>query len=153
MAAKMVQSFADSYRLKARISVDDGFKSISGKYGQIYEYADAVLGVMVIPDPPRKRYWGCVRTALLKAGLTLVQDGDGEGAATFDPNNPRQARAAIRAASVKRKRELSPEQREQQIARLRASAGRALSAAGAINKAADDPRAQQPTFVTQNGEV
>lgn len=124
-----IQSFADKHRLKTRIGVTDGCKIIPGKLGHIYEYSSDLLGVMVMPDPPRKRYWGCVRATLLKAGCALVQDGDGEGAAIFDPKNPRQARAAIRAASAKRKRELAPEQRERQIARLRASAGGALSAA------------------------
>ena len=127
MAAKMVQSFADSYRLKARISVDDGFKSISGKYGQIYEYADAVLGVMVMPDPPRKRYWGCIRARLLKAGFSVVLDCEGEGAAIFDPENQKQASLAILAAGVKRRRRLSPEQREQRIAFLRAAQERHLA--------------------------
>lgn len=116
-----IQRFADKHRLKTRVGVDDGCKIIPGKYGHIYEYDDYLLGVMVMRDPPRKRYWGCLRLALLKAGFALLQDGDGEGAAVFDPQNPKQAKAAIRAAGIKRKRQMSPAQREQRIAFLRAA--------------------------------
>jgi hypothetical protein len=54
-----------------------------------------------MPVPPLKRYWGCARTALPKAGLTLVRDGDGDGAALFDRENPNQARMAIRVAGIR----------------------------------------------------
>jgi hypothetical protein len=123
--ANRLASFADQYRLKTRISEDDT-RIVPGKFGHLYLYDDGVLGVMVIPDPPREHYWGHVRTAMLRAGFVVVQDGDGEGAATFDPTNPQQVELAIRAAGIKRKRRLSQEQREKLIARLRASARRAL---------------------------
>jgi excisionase family DNA binding protein len=113
-----VESFANRYRLRPRIS-EDCTKIIPGRSGQIYEYSSDLLGVLVMPDPPRWRYWGCVRTTPLEAGFNLVQDGDGEGAATFDPNHPIQAEAAIRAAGVKRKRQLSPDQRDQRTAFIR----------------------------------
>ena len=70
------------------------------------------MGVLVMPDPPRRRYWGHTRTALLKAGMTVVQDGDGKGAATFDPTDPVAYAAAIKAAGVNRKRRVSPERRD-----------------------------------------
>jgi hypothetical protein len=127
--ASQLVSFADQYRLKTRISEDDT-KIVPGKLGHVYVYGDGVLGVMVIADPPRKHYWGHVRRAMLKAGFIVVQDGDGEGAATFDPTNPQQAGLAIRAACIKQKRKLSAEQREKQIARLRTSAGRVLLGPG-----------------------
>jgi hypothetical protein len=43
--------------------------------------------------------------------MTLRQNGDAEGAFSFDPGNPVQAKLAIRIAGVKAKRQVSPEQR------------------------------------------
>lgn len=123
-----IQTFATTHRLKTRIA-EDGTKIIPGKFGHLYFYDHGVFGVTVIPDRPRRQYWGYVRAALLKAGFTVVQDCDGEGAAIFDPANTAQAKEAIRAAGITRKRQISPEQRDRQIQRLRASAGRAPSAA------------------------
>ena len=114
-----IQDFADQCRLKTRISSEDGTKIIPGRLGHIYEYNEYLLGVIVTPDPPRRRYWGCSRAILVGAGLTIVQDGDGEGAATFDPTDPHQSKAATRAAGIKQKRKLTPLQREQRITFLR----------------------------------
>jgi hypothetical protein len=125
--AEAIQLFADNFRLNTRVTSDDGTKIIRGKFGHIYEYNDGLLGVLVMPKPPRRRYWGCTRTTLQEAGLVVVQDGDGEGAATFDPSDPNQAKAAIRVAGVKRRRQLSPEQRERRIAFLRPAQARHLS--------------------------
>jgi len=130
---KNLGSFALQYRLKTKLS-KDGTKIIQGKFGHIYKHSNGVLGVLVMLDPPRKRYWGCARKTLLTAGFTLVQDGDGEGAAVFDPENPNQARLAIRVAGIKRKRRLPPAQREQRIAYLRTRSGKAHSATGARRK-------------------
>ena len=120
-----IENAAEAHRLRTRLDPDDGTKIIPGRLGHIYEHDEGVLGVMVMPNPPRRQYWGCTRVALLRAGFSIVQDGDGEGAATFDPDNPDQVRAAIRAAGIKRRRKISPEQRELQVARLQASAGKA----------------------------
>jgi len=128
-----ITAFATLLGLKVRVD-EDGTKIIPGRHGHIYQYDDNLLGVMVMPDPPRKRYWGCARTALLKAGFTLVQDGDGEGAAIFDPENPNQARPAIRVAGIKRKRRLPPAQRKQRIAYFPPRSGTGHSAAGARRK-------------------
>jgi hypothetical protein len=124
-----IQSFANRYRLKTRFS-DDGTRIVPGKFGHIYLYDDDVLGVMVMPNPPRRNYWGHVCATLLRAGFVVVQDGDCEGAATFDPTNPNQEELAIRAAGIKPKRRVSPEQRKRQTERLRASAGRPLCPPG-----------------------
>jgi hypothetical protein len=122
-----VESLANRYKLRPSIS-EDSTKIIPGRFGQIYEYNTDLLAVLVMPDPPRRRYWGCVRTTLLEAGFSLVQDGDGEGAATFAPNHPIQAKAANRAAGVKRKRRISLQRREQLIASLRSAQERHLGA-------------------------
>jgi hypothetical protein len=120
-----VQEFADRYRLRTRIEAD-GTKIIPGKFGHLYLYDKHLFGVMVMPSVPRRQYWGHVRSALRTAGFTLTQDGDGEGCATFDPADDDQSIAAIKAAGIRCKRQLSPEQIKRQISWLRASAGRAL---------------------------
>src|SRR5262245_27127903 len=79
-----ITPFATRLGLKIRVD-EDGTKIIPGRHGHIYQYDNDFLGVMVIPNPPRRRYWGCARTTLLKVGCKLVQDGDGEGAVIFDP--------------------------------------------------------------------
>jgi hypothetical protein len=53
----------------------------------------------------------------------VVQDGDGEGVATFDPADPNQVKLAVRAAAVKRRGMLSPEHRERCVASLRPRLG------------------------------
>lgn len=109
-----IQLFADDNNLKTRNN-GDGCKVIPGKLGHIYEYGPNRLGVMIMPDPPRRKYWGCVRSSLLKAGLVVVQNGDGEGAATFDPTDPVQAKAAIKAAGVRRKRQVGSDHRVERL--------------------------------------
>jgi len=102
-----IQQFADTHRFKTRID-EDGTKIIPGKLGHIYEYGDEgdamLYGVIVIPKPPRKQYWGFTKKTLISEGFTVVQDGDGEGAATFDPTSEKQVKAAKRAAGVKSRR-------------------------------------------------
>ena len=122
--------FAHKYRLRTRIDCD-GTKIIPGKLGHIFKHDEGVLGVLVMPEPPRRQYWGCTRTALLKVGLSITQDGDQEGAATFDPDNPEQVKLAIRAAGIRRKRAVSPERKQQLIHLLQTHRGRAPSGAGA----------------------
>ena len=112
-----IESFAYTYRLKVRLS-SHGKRIIPGKHGHIYEYSSDLMGVLVMPKPPRSRYWGHARTALREAGMTVVQDGDGEGAAIFDPTDPAACAAAIKAAGIKRKRKVSPERRQELITPL-----------------------------------
>lgn len=124
-----IQKFADSHRLKTRIDAD-GTKIVLGKAGHIFEYDHELLGVMVMPDPPKRNYWGYVRASLVEAGFQVVQDGDGEGVATFNPANPTQVKPAIRAAGVKHRRTLAPEHREKCVERLRSLPRKAGSGAG-----------------------
>src|SRR5215472_11291335 len=121
----VVQRFAQTNGLRTKIDAD-GTLIIPGKLGHIYQYDHHRLGVVVVPRIPRIKYWGLTRRKLLALWFTVVQDGDGEGAAVFDPANAEQVRAAIRVAGITRKRQLSPAQVNRQLAWLRASAGRAL---------------------------
>jgi hypothetical protein len=113
-----IQHFADVNRLHTRID-DDETKIIRGKYGHIYEWGeDGLLGVMII-GTGRRQYWGFNRAAMQRAGFTITQDGDHEGAATFDPANPVQVNLAIKAAGVKRKKVLSESDRLRRSERMR----------------------------------
>ena len=116
-----IQDFAAKYRLHTRLD-DDQTTIIRGKFGHIFDYDDNVLGVMIMlqprlkfpppgqPQPPIKKpnYWGFRRSAFLHAGFTITQDGSYEGCATFDPQNPAQAKIAIKAAGIKSRRIPSP---------------------------------------------
>jgi hypothetical protein len=117
--------FATRHRLKCRVD-GDGTQVIPGKFGQVYECGNGQLAVMVMPRPPRKNYWAIKRNKLAALGCTVLQDGECEGTAAFDPDNPAQSKAAIRAAGITRKRRISPDQLNRQITWLLAAAGRAL---------------------------
>jgi hypothetical protein len=113
-----IHEFAIKYRLKVRQNRDDGTDIIPGRPGfsHIYEYSDDELGVMFVSyatvhGSPRPRLWNAHSRKALAAGMTLRQNGDGEGAFSFDPANPVQAKLAIRIAGVKRKRRMTEEQR------------------------------------------
>src|SRR6516165_5415545 len=102
-----IQDFATKYRLHTRLD-DDQTTIVPGKYGHIFDYDDDSLGVLIMPKKPRLYYWGFRRTAFLQAGFTVTQNGDHEGAATFDPQNPAQAKLAIKSAGIKPRRIPSP---------------------------------------------
>jgi len=103
--------FAAKHSLKVKRSNDNDTDNIVGKYGEIYEHGDATLGVMVMPNPPRRGVWVRSRKKFAQVGMTITQDGDQEGAAVFDPSNPQQAQAAIEAIRARKMRRLSPERR------------------------------------------
>ena len=52
---------------------------------------------MVMPEPPRRGLWVRSRKKFEAVRMTITQNGDQEGAAVFDPSNPHQAEAAIKA--------------------------------------------------------
>jgi hypothetical protein len=121
----LLQVFASRQRIKTRVD-SDGTLIVPGKLAHIYRYDEHSLGVLVMPLDVRARYWSTTRRRLASLGFRVTQNGDCEGAAIFDPSNPEQAQAAIKAAGIKRKRRLSPAQINRQTSWLRASAGRAL---------------------------
>ena len=124
-----VQQFAKLHGLKTRTDAD-GTNIVSGEFGHIYEYGNESFGVMVMPNPPRESYWGHTRTSLAALGFQVVQDGDGEGAATFDPTNDEQVKQAIRAAGVRRRRTVSPALAERFVQSIPPPTGRVLTALG-----------------------
>jgi hypothetical protein len=117
-----LQRFADEYRYRTRID-EDGTKIIPGKVGHLFEYDEESFGVMIMPNPPRRQFWGFAKAKLIAGGFKVVQDGDGEGVATFDPTDPKQVKLAVRVAGVKRRRVLSAEHRERCVASLRPRLG------------------------------
>jgi hypothetical protein len=106
-----LEEFAETYSLRVRRSRHDGTDNIIGKHGEIYEHSEGKLAVMVLPDPPRRGLWVRSRAKFLALGMAVGQNGDQEGAATFDPTHQEQAKAAIHAIRAKRMRKLSPERK------------------------------------------
>jgi hypothetical protein len=103
--------FAEQHSFLVKRSPDDDTDNIVGKYGEIYEYDDETLGVRVIPEPPRRGLWVRSREKFEALGMTITQNGDQEGAAMFDPSDPRQSKAAIKAIQAKKRWKLLPERR------------------------------------------
>jgi hypothetical protein len=106
-----VVEFAQRYRLRPWRD-SDGTIVICGRHGHLFEYDRDIMGLMVLPSARRPKYWGHVRRKLLACGFRIQQDGDCEGAASFNPHNAMHAMAAIKAAGIKRIREQSPAQKE-----------------------------------------
>lgn len=113
-----LKQFATKYRLKVKLDAELTHV-IPGKAGYIYEYDDGTLAVMIMPEPPRKQYWGFARARFEALGMCIVQNGAGDGVATFDPSKPVQAREAIRSAKIKRRRRLSEKRRGELATRMK----------------------------------
>lgn len=109
-----ITDFAKQHRLKVERDTNDETIIISGRLGEshLFEYDDARMGVAVIPDTDRPHRWTAARKAFRNAGMTITQNGDCEGIATFDPDNQVQVRAALDYADVRRRREPSSAQLE-----------------------------------------
>ena len=129
---ELLSSFVKKYRLKTAFEKDSAGeyvqecpRIIPGRKGgnQIYEYDDSRLGVIFMPDDKNKRpevsttkAWNARREKLLAAGCMILQNCDGEGSAIFDPNDTKQARAALWMAGVRPKKTVSPETRARLVA-------------------------------------
>jgi hypothetical protein len=112
-----LETFASKYRLKARRNLDDdGASTIEGHQGHIYEYSDSELAVMFLPGEWCPKTWGNFRRKAEALGMAVRQDGDSEGALSFDPSNKEQAKLAIQIAAVRPKRQLAPEHRAKLLA-------------------------------------
>jgi len=60
--------------------------------------------------------WGNFRRKAEALGMAVRQDGDSEGALSFDPSDKEQAKLAIQIATVRPKRQLAPEHRAKLLA-------------------------------------
>jgi hypothetical protein len=124
----LLTTFAQKYRLRMKRD-ECGELIIPGRLGesQIYEHSPVRLGVVIMPGKPF--VWANARKKLLAAGCQVVQNGDWEGTALFDPQNTTQAQLAIKLIKVRRKKVLSTRQLET----ARRNFG--LSAAGRVDRA------------------
>jgi len=114
----IITAFAQQHRLHT-FRDTDGTTVIRGRDGcQLYEYSDSELGLLVSSETndPRPRRWTAIRKKCLAVGMILRQNGDDEGALSFDPNNRQQSRLAIKIAGARPKRQLSPEHRAKLLA-------------------------------------
>jgi len=108
--------FAKHHSLRVTRSRQDDNDNIVGKFGEIYEYSGSELGMMLCGGPVGTGRWARVRRKCLAAGMTLRQNGDDEGALSFDPTNKEQAALAIKVTRARPKRRLSPEHRSKLLA-------------------------------------
>lgn len=111
-----IKEFAAKQRLRTKLD-EDGTDIVPGKLGHIYEHDDDLLGVMVIPEEWQNQYWTYAKKGLRAVGCMVVQDGDYEGAATFDSRDERQVRHALKAAEIHRIRVPAPPSAKQLEAR------------------------------------
>jgi len=109
-----LREFAAKHRLPLGRVQDDGTDTIPGREGHshIFEYGNGVLGVMVMPETSTSHRWRAARSAFISAGMEIRQNGDGEGTASFDPDNSNQVRLALKYAKVRSRRKVSDNQRQ-----------------------------------------
>jgi hypothetical protein len=99
-----IYGFASKHHLNVS-RAEDGTSVVKGRNGELYEYSDQELGVLIMPTSPRRvRFWGHACKKMLAAGMTLRQNGDHEGALSFDPHHSRAARLAVKMAGVRSRR-------------------------------------------------
>ena len=106
-----INHFANRHRLRLRCA-EDGGRVIKGRHGEIYEHADGLLGVLVMPNGHRPRLWSGARRRLEAVGCEIHQNGDGEGCALFSPEDGAQVRLVLRVIGAKPRRVAPPAQLE-----------------------------------------
>ena len=107
--AMLLKEFAHKRSLSVKRSRQDDTDNIVGRLGEIYEYSDYELALMLCGGPIGTGRWARMRSRCLAAGMTLRQNGDDEGALSFDPENKKQASLAIKLAGARPRRRLSAE--------------------------------------------
>jgi len=115
---ELFHEFVQQNRLRASRETD-GTTVIWGQAGcHLYLYSDSELGLMILSEAEdtRTRRWSGIRKKCLAAGMILRQNGEDEGAMSFNPNNRQQSRLAIEASGARPKRRLSPKHRAKLLA-------------------------------------
>lgn len=110
-----IKEFAIKHGIRIKTD-EEGEAIVLAKHGQIYDYGSGQFGVMFILKS--SRLWNSRSQECEKAGMRVRQDGDTEGALLFDPQNPAQAKTAIRLVCARQKRRISPEQAKAGAERL-----------------------------------
>ncbi len=77
----------------------------------LYEYGEGQLAIMILPGVVDGKIWGAFRRTFVDAGMEILQDGDSEGSAAFDSDNPIQSKLAIKACGARKTRKLSSQRR------------------------------------------
>jgi hypothetical protein len=109
--------FAKQQSSQGKHSRQDDTDNIVGRIGEIYQYKDSELALMLCGGGATgSGRWARVRSKCLAAGMTLRQNGDDEGAVSFDPTNRKQTALAIKVAGARPKRRLSPEHKAKLLA-------------------------------------
>ena len=119
----LLRRFADNYRVKI---TNTGAELVApGKFGEIADnYGDGLLRLRLLAVPRGSgRHDPALRIRCRRAeaaGMTLHQRGGAESIWLFDPANESHCRLAIELVRPRRKRKVSPEQREILAARMTA---------------------------------
>jgi len=118
-AQQLIEAFAQKKKLETKRDRDRTL-IVKGTRGHVFQYSDDRLAVMVQPKTENSRAWNKARKDFAAAGMTITQNGDAEGAATFDPKRPEQVNLAMKYAGIKQKKVATPAQLEA-LARYRAA--------------------------------
>jgi hypothetical protein len=104
-----ISDFASQHRFQTQLDKGDGTTIIPGRKGasHLFEYGEGLLGVPVMPNAGTAHWWNAARESFRRGGMEIRQDCDGEGVATFDPDNSEHVRLALKYAGITRKRNVS----------------------------------------------
>lgn len=122
-----IEQLAKKYRLKAKEDKQDGTMIIAGTLGHLYMYDEDenLVGAMFLPPKPHQG-WGHRKRELTQLGAVVRQNGDQEGVVSFEAENHKAMRTAMKLLGIKTKKRLSEEQIQKMTANLaRARAQRA----------------------------
>ena len=118
----LISEFAQAHRLAVRrdgcgdsIIVGTAVRRPEDESTIFERSIDGRLGLNLMLDSAR--HWNSTKRRLIDAGLVLLTDGECEGSFSFDPNDPVQARLAIREARVRRRKVFSPQTLKKMTAR------------------------------------
>lgn len=107
-----LRQLADTLRLQVKI-IDTEDVILGKGDSHIYDHGDGQFGACV-GHGKNAKHWNNTRKLLTKAGFEIVQDGDSEGCALFDPENAVQLKVALKAIEA-RKRRVLPDGRKQKL--------------------------------------
>lgn len=122
-ARTILQRFASEHGRRIKRDAQDGTRYVPGTYGSIHDHFDGQHLCAVVMTESAKR-WGNRKRTGLAAGMRVTMDGDSEGALLFDPEDPKQAKAALGIVKAYRRRKVSPETRARLAKQSRAYAAR-----------------------------
>ena len=137
----LLRTFAAQHRLHSSRDIEDGTTVIRGRAGHIYEYNDSELALVILTAEGKDvsiRRWSSIKRRCLGAGMTLRQDGDYEGALSFNPSKEGQSKIAVRVTGVRPRKQLSPERHAKALLNLKRP--RQTEALSIVNLRASSPK-------------